>query len=130
MERVNSVKPNLLLVLIPNHLGHATAIEQDIVNYGNNLLLEICFLTHVVIKPPLGRNGDRSQLLAHGYEAGKNVVANRAIDEAGFQLLNGSINQLNVKIGGGRPRLDLAANAKVTGLIKQPLAVLPAFALV
>ena len=84
VERVNCLKGNLLLVLVPDYLSQPAPVEEQVVDDRNNLFLEVRLLAHLVIKPTLGRDGDRSQLLAHRDEAGKDVVANRAVDEAGF----------------------------------------------
>ena len=130
MEGINRLEVNPLLVLVPDHLGHAAPVKQDVVNDGNDLLLEVGLLAHLVVKPTLGGYGQRGQLLAHRDEAGKDVVADGGIDEGWFQLFNSRVDQLNVQIGCGRPRLDLAAHAEITGLVKQTLPVLPGLALV
>ena len=130
MEWVDGFKVDPFLILVPDYLGHAASVKQNIVDDGNDLLLEVGLLAHLVVEPTLGGSRDRGQLLAHRDEAGKDVVADGGIDEGGFELFDGGVDQLDVQVGCGRPRLDLAAHAEVAGLVKQPLAVLPAFPLV
>jgi hypothetical protein len=81
MEGINRLEVNTLLVLVPDHLGHATTIKKNVVDDGNDLLLKVGLLPHLIVKPTLGGDGQRGQLLAHRDKAGKDVVADGGIDE-------------------------------------------------
>ena len=54
MEGINGLKVNALLVLVPNDLCNSPSVEEDVVDYRNNLFLEVGTLAHIVVKPTLG----------------------------------------------------------------------------
>ena len=118
MKRIDGFEADPLVLIVPNNLGHTATIEKQVVDDGHNLFLEVRLLAHLVVKPTLGSNSNRSQLLTHRNEAGKNVVANRAVDEGWLETLNRCVDQLNVQVRCCRPRLDLTAYTKVASLIE------------
>ena len=129
VEGVDGLEADPLVLLVPDGLADPPPVKKGVVDDGNDLVLEIAFLAHLVVEPPLGGNGDGGELLAHRDKAGKNVVANGAVDEAGFELLNGRVDELYVKVGGGWPRLYLTTHTEVAGLVEKPLAGFPGVAL-
>ena len=54
MERVNGLKAHPLVVLVPNGLANPASVEEQVVDDGNNLTLEITPFPHLEIKPTLG----------------------------------------------------------------------------